>query len=400
MSERGSHSSGNSTNERRRSEGKHGTGPVSTGITRRTLAIGGGVVAVAAVAGVGGRFWYVHRPIPATVADTAVELEAGTTYDALVTSGALPLKKGDLVAVDETTLITAGAGANYHIYNGDVEVDPAEVVARDAVVTGKNGENLVEEYDTSVDETQCTVEISGEGAIRLIIQKGTNSKIYTHTGKQSGISVQGDESVIGEPYQVKAFNGTTNGNLIALTFDDGPSVYTPGILDVLKEKNVKGTFFMLGENVATYPDVAKRVADEGHQLATHSWDHPNMFNLSAGEIRDQMERCVQAIKDATGKTTSMMRAPYGNWSAECWAAVCDFINCEVYWNIDTLDWKRPGANGIAQNFMAELVPGAVSLMHDGGGNREQDIAALPGIIDQCIEAGYRFVTMDELIAAK
>ena len=113
-----------------------------------------------------------------------------------------------------------------------------------------------------------------------------------------------------------------------------------------------------------------------------------------------MERGVQAISDATGKTVNVMRAPYGNWHADCWAAVCDFIKCEVYWNIDTLDWKRPGVNVITQNFMDYLEPGAVALMHDGGGNREQDIAALPGIIDQVIAAGYRFVTIDELIAAK
>lgn len=244
MSERGSHYSDNESYGRHGGAGRHGTGPVETGISRRTFAIGGGVVAAALVAGLGGRFWYVHRPIPATVGDAAVELEAGTTYDSLVTSGALPLKKGDLVAVDNTTVITAEGGANYHIYNGEVEVDPAEVVARNAVVTGANGENTVEEYETSVDDSQYTVELEGEGAIRLITQNGTASKIYTHTGKQSGISVQGDESVTGQPFVVKVFNGTQNGNLIALTFDDGPSTYTPGILDVLKEKSVKATFFM------------------------------------------------------------------------------------------------------------------------------------------------------------
>ena len=185
--------------------------------------------------------------------------------------------------------------------------------------------------------------------------------------------------------------------VIALTFDDGPSEYTPKMLDILRKKKVKATFFDLGRQAAQMPDVVRRMVREGHQVASHSDTHPDIPEMGTAELRDELESGFAHLKEA-GSGSRMFRAPYGAFTDRDWERAGDLVSTNVLWSIDTLDWKRPGARTIHDEVTRNAYSGAIVLMHTGGGDRTQDIEALPGIIDDLRGKGYEFVTVGELMA--
>ena len=206
--------------------------------------------------------------------------------------------------------------------------------------------------------------------------------------------------VTGEPQDtiVVPLNPRPEGKkVIALTFDDGPSKYSGPILDILKEKGVKATFFDVGEECLSFPDAEKRMLEEGHQVASHSNTHPDMPTLSRDALRAEIIAGFSNMKKASGHVTKVLRAPYGAFGKKQWQETSDLIDMNVLWDIDTLDWKRPGAKAIHDAVMTGAHNGAIVLMHDGGGDRSQDVEALPGIIDDLKKQGYEFVTVEQLI---
>lgn len=182
--------------------------------------------------------------------------------------------------------------------------------------------------------------------------------------------------------------------LIAITFDDGPGPYTAGLLDGLKERGAKATFFMLGQNAAVYPDLVKRAADEGHEIANHSWSHIN-FNSSettAADIEKQIMDTNAELEKADGKKYHLVRCPYG----ESNDTVVSVANSPIiYWTIDTNDWKNtdnPSATRDA--IVSGAYDGAISLEHD---IHENSVVGTLQAIDILKEDGYTFVTVSELI---
>ena len=137
--------------------------------------------------------------------------------------------------------------------------------------------------------------------------------------------------------------------------------------------------------------------DGGNELASHTNKHQNLPALDRDALRGEITSAFDLLKDATGEKLQMIRAPYGAFTATEWARSADLISCNVLWNIDTLDWKRPGADAIVNGVLSHAYNGAIALMHDGGGDREQDIEALPRIIDGLHQAGYELVTVGELM---
>src|SRR5215212_4043571 len=134
-----------------------------------------------------------------------------------------------------------------------------------------------------------------------------------------------------------------DGPFIAMTFDDGPSAtLTPKLLDLLAAHHIKATFFVIGENVAEHPEIVARAAQEGHEIANHSWSHPNLGKLGDEAVRRELQRTDDAIKTAVGARPTLMRPPYGsitprqrNWIHET------FGYRIIIWDVDPLDWKRP-----------------------------------------------------------
>ncbi len=185
--------------------------------------------------------------------------------------------------------------------------------------------------------------------------------------------------------------------VIALTFDDGPTPkYTQQILEILKQQNVKATFFCVGEMVHYFPQLAKQEVADGHVIGNHTWHHW-LQKMNSEVAANEIESTATAIFQATGVKTSLFRPPYGALNN----GVADYAKKNNYailmWSDDSEDYRRPSVSKLVNNVLREAKPGGMVLMHDGGGNRAQTVAALPKIINALKKRGYQFVTVPKLL---
>lgn len=179
---------------------------------------------------------------------------------------------------------------------------------------------------------------------------------------------------------------------VSLTFDDGPHPsFTPQILDVLKAKGVHATFFMLGRQAERYPDLVRRIVAEGHAVANHTWDHPDLRTLDEAGFAAQVDRTNEVLESITGLPVRCARPPFGRADATVQRRLAERGMTSVVWTGDSRDFEKPGPDAIVRSALEGLQPGGVLLLHDGGGNRDQTIAALPRIIDGLRAAGYRTI---------
>jgi peptidoglycan/xylan/chitin deacetylase (PgdA/CDA1 family) len=184
---------------------------------------------------------------------------------------------------------------------------------------------------------------------------------------------------------------------IAMTFDDGPSAEnTPRLLEMLKQRNIKATFFLIGQNVASNPDLVRRILAEGHEIGNHSWTHPQLSKLSDDRVTAEITKTQDAIKDASGFTPTLLRPPYGAITPRQrdWIENRFGLNI-ILWSVDPFDWKRPGASVITQRILSQARPGAIILSHD---IHKQTVDAMPATLDGLIVKGYKFATVSQLIA--
>ena len=187
-----------------------------------------------------------------------------------------------------------------------------------------------------------------------------------------------------------------DGPFIALTFDDGPSAaLTPKLLDLLAARKLKATFFVVGQNAADHPDILKRAVREGHEIANHSWSHPNLGKMSDDAVRRELQKTDDAITAATGKRPTLMRPPYGSITAnqKKWIHQ-EFGYRIIIWDVDPLDWKRPGPAVVTSRIVKETKAGSIVLAHD---IHPPTIDAMPRTFDQLIEKGFKSVTVTELL---
>src|SRR5438477_1635509 len=187
-----------------------------------------------------------------------------------------------------------------------------------------------------------------------------------------------------------------DGPYIAMTFDDGPSAtLTPKLLDLLAAHHIKATFFLIGENVAEHPEIVAREVREGHEIANHSWSHPNFGKMSDENVRRQLQQTDDAIKNATGKRPTLLRPPYGSITAREKRWIHDEFGYEIIlWDVDPYDWKRPGPAVVRARILKETRPGSIVLSHD---IHPGTIEAMPSTFDQLEAKGFKFVTVSELI---
>lgn len=188
-----------------------------------------------------------------------------------------------------------------------------------------------------------------------------------------------------------------DGPYIAMTFDDGPhETLTPKLLDLLKAHHIKATFFVIGENVVQHPEILQRAAREGHEIASHSWSHPNFGKMSDEAVRNQLQKTDDAIKSAIGRRPTLMRPPYGSLTdrEKKWIHQ-EFGYQIILWDVDPLDWKRPGPAVVCSRILKETRPGSIVLSHD---IHPGTIEAMPATFDQLEGKGFKFVTVSELIA--
>ncbi|CAM3862525.1 polysaccharide deacetylase family protein [Mesobacillus zeae] len=184
-----------------------------------------------------------------------------------------------------------------------------------------------------------------------------------------------------------------SGKQVALTFDDGPHPQnTPAILNLLKKYDAKATFFMLGSRVDFYPDVAKQVAEQGHELGNHTWDHKDLTTLPAFEVQDEIKKTDYAIKKATGIPSSAYRPPYGAFNDQVKNSAG---GTPVLWSVDTLDWKSKNPNEVLSIVKSNVGDNSIILMHD---IHATTVEALDKVLQYLKSEGYHFVTVSEIQA--
>jgi peptidoglycan-N-acetylglucosamine deacetylase len=194
------------------------------------------------------------------------------------------------------------------------------------------------------------------------------------------------------------YSGNASLPEIALTFDDGPNpYYTPLILRILQKYNVKATFFCIGRQVAAYPALVIKEYDAGHVIGNHSWSHPNLALLSPASIRLQLVSTSNAIQEVTGVRPIYFRPPYGIMSVPVLTQAYHLGLTTVIWNDEARDWQLPGMSVIVIRILWLARNGAIMLLHDGGGNRSQTVAALPYIIRGLRSRGFQLVTIAQMM---
>jgi len=184
--------------------------------------------------------------------------------------------------------------------------------------------------------------------------------------------------------------------VVAMTFDDGPHPsLTPQLLDILAERQIRATFYMIGSRIPRQPELTRRVAAAGHEIGNHTWSHPSLSGLGDAAILSELDRTTQVIFDTVGRPPVTMRPPYGNLNGRQRLMVFRARNLPtVLWSVDPQDWRRPGAGVVASRIVTASHPGAVILAHD---IQSGTVSAMPSTLDTLIARGYQFVTVSELI---
>jgi peptidoglycan/xylan/chitin deacetylase (PgdA/CDA1 family) len=225
------------------------------------------------------------------------------------------------------------------------------------------------------------------------VQAGGTSSVPVHNAEAEGNAAV--SKVFAYTPFVRAGGGRSKD--IALTFDDGPGPYTPEILDVLERFHVRATFFAIGKMERYFSASTIRQIHDGDVIGDHTETHPQLATLSAHEQHEQLFEDIVRIELLGGDRPTLFRPPYGSYNATTMRELHRLHLLMVLWSADTEDYLRPGVPVIVQRALEGAKPGAILLMHDGGGNRAQTVAALPTIITKLRKRGYNLVTVPELL---
>ncbi|MDT0405606.1 MULTISPECIES: polysaccharide deacetylase family protein [Streptomyces] len=183
---------------------------------------------------------------------------------------------------------------------------------------------------------------------------------------------------------------------IALTFDAGPSEHSARLLDILEEEQVPATFFLLGRrHIDTYPELVKRMADEGHEVASHTWTHRRLTELSPDEIREELEHTNTEIERLTGRRPTLMRPPQGRTDDTVHGISRELGLSEVLWSVTAKDYQTTDSDLITRRVLAQSSRDGIILLHD---LYDGTVPAVPGIIAELKKRGYVFVTVPQLLA--
>ena len=243
--------------------------------------------------------------------------------------------------------------------DGNQSVILAYTFAKDKIIPGKNNIDITKPITKKVTPTPS------------ITPKNTNSsKDNSSSGK----------------------NG-----MVALTFDDGPGVHTPEILSVLADEEVKATFFMIGQNAESKTNYVRQVSDAGHEIGNHTYDHQDMKKLSYDKQKEEITHTNQIL---SGISSSLkphwFRPPYGSYNDDTMKVLSDLGMERMLWNVDTRDWSGIKSQDIIDAVLKDVKPGSIILMHDGVANSSETAKALPTIIKELKNRGYKMVTISEI----
>lgn len=188
-----------------------------------------------------------------------------------------------------------------------------------------------------------------------------------------------------------------NTNAVALTFDDGPHpVNTPRLLDMLKERGIKATFFLIGRSVGAHPEIVRRIVAEGHEVANHTWDHKMLRAMGPEKINEELQKTTDAIVAACGIAPTVYRPPFGAINSKQQKAIMEkFHYPSIVWEVDTNDWKAPRSIAkVHDTILKDAHAGSIILCHD---IHSETVDAMPSTLDEMKAKGFLFMTVSQLI---
>lgn len=368
-------------------------------------------VAVVVVLAIVGIFafnnWMGSKPVEVTLNGDQVTISgAERSVGGLLDNNVVSVTPGNYVAVDGSTIRQGDGTRCTAKVNGNDTDDMGMHLNGGDKIEISNGTDITEPYTDSEPQTlPHKTELKGVGAVHLYSNNAQDGEQVTRTGKESGITATVTTK---EPINniVQYYNVNSNGDkVIALTFDDGPwDKQTDEILDILEQNDAKATFFTVGQCISGHEKELQRAASMGCEIGTHTWDHAegsgegvSLIKMSTDERKQEVQKGLEAIKNATGQEAStIFRCPGGNFDTSVATDLEGIVTAEIGWNVDTTDWKKPGADVIAQRIQS-AGPGNIILMHDGGGDRSQTIEGLRQALPKLKEQGYSFITVQELL---
>lgn len=347
--------------------------------------------------------WYANRSVGITLNGEDTTVRINSTIERLIEDKELDLKAGNLLAVDDSVL-EKGGGTRCTVKLNDREVASDEL----ASVKLEGGEQLeigdgvdvYEEHDVQATEIAPTLTVNGAGPVQYVATWGEAGRSEVWTGKVSGKTA--DKGVVKqvvncEVERTSVLPSKRGEKYIALTFDNAPSAHTEEILQVLKDKDVKATFFVSGEHAEQYPDAVAAIAKAGHELGSNGYADANLTGLSGEELRAQLTKGFDAIEQAGGGRVGLFRAPFGEFSDSNWAEAMDLLSAQVTWNLDSGDWLLKGAPSVVETVLGSARNGNIVLLTDDDATSEQTVEAISGIIDGLREQGFTILPVSELI---
>lgn len=258
---------------------------------------------------------------------------------------------------------------------------------------------LLELYNEDIQQIQWM--LTKQGLIFLLQNEENEQQIDRHLIKFKEL-----EPILTDSYKkqfiktekkkkAKAKNKKNKKKLIALTFDDGPDPdVTPQILKTLKKHEAKATFFMLVNSAEKYPKIAKQVANNGHEIANHTYTHVNLAKVKRSRIEKELAHAKEKLESITERPVKLFRPPYGEYNQAVVEVAHNSEQHIIMWSVDPQDWRHKNKNKIYQNIMQSSNPGSIVLMHD---IHQATADALPKILKDLKEQGYEFVTVSELL---
>jgi len=322
----------------------------------------------------------------------------GTTVGDLLARGDVRAFPGDLLDVRGRFLAPREGGAQVVAIDGKATPHDA-VVGFGAQVVSDRGPDAIEATVAVTVDTTPTVRYRGSGPVETIELAGAPGQTRIMRGAVSGIELQ--RIVISGPSSVTVRRepAWTGAKRVALTFDDGPwPGQTEGVLAALKDAGAHGTFFMVGYLATRHAALARSVADAGMEIGAHSQSHLLLKHRSRKTVRSQIVKGIASLQRATGQRPVFFRPPGGSVNLFVYQEAKRAKVRVVMWTVDPHDYRKPGAIVIARRVLDNIRPGSVVLMHDGGGNRTQTIAALRLVLAGLSARGYEAVTLSELYA--
>lgn len=343
--------------------------------------------------------------IDITVNGNAYTIHGAKTLQTAIKESGLPVNPGDLISIRGLVIKKSAGNPFTATVNGEAVTDPNYALHNNDEVTIADGKDVVEDYDSTEEYIPHSAFIDGAGAIHLFTA-GSDGVREIRTGSVSGEVMELQKTDPQDAVCIKYNPEVGEDKVIALTFDEGPSEeYTGQILDILEENDAHATFFCVGTEIEKYNDsLVKRERDEGHQVCTGTYDHArsgdgvSASSINVDELAQQVEHGREVISKALGneEASRVVRLPGGQLDEDMVRALDEYVEVEVGWNVDTGDWADSSEDQIYR-VLTSLEKGDIVLCHDGGGDRSKTVEALRRALPKLREAGFSFVTIDDLL---